>query len=262
VTADGTHVALHHRVDGDPTAPAVVLGPSIGTTLAMWEPQVEALAQRWRVVRFDTRGHGGSPVTKGPYTVEDLADDVLALVDELGVDQFAYAGNSLGGTIGQQLAADHPDRVRSLVLCCTAAKIGESTGWHERAERVRAEGTDWLVDVSRDRWFHPDFQARSPQQVDALLTGLRETPVEGYAACCEALAEFDGRSRLEEIQAPTLVVAGESDPATPPDRGAEMTDGIPDSELLVVARAAHLAGVERPDVVTPAIVRHLERTAP
>jgi 3-oxoadipate enol-lactonase len=262
VTADGTHVALHHRVAGDPTAPAVVLGPSIGTTLAMWEPQVEALAQRWRVVRFDTRGHGGSPVTKGPYTVEDLADDVLALVDELGVDQFAYAGNSLGGTIGQQLAADHPDRVRSLVLCCTAAKIGESTGWHERAERVRAEGTDWLVDVSRDRWFHPDFQARSPQQVDALLTGLRETPVEGYAACCEALAEFDGRSRLEEIQAPTLVVAGESDPATPPDLGAEMTDGIPDSELLVVARAAHLAGVERPDVVTPAIVRHLERTAP
>jgi len=262
VSVDGTHVTLHHRVDGDPTAPAVVLGPSIGTRLAMWEPQVEALAQRWRVIRFDTRGHGGSPVPNGPYTVEDLAGDVVALLDELGVDQFAFAGNSLGGTIGQQLAVDHPDRVRSLVLCCTAAKLGESGSWHERAERVRTEGTDWLVAFTRDRWFHPDFQSTSPRQVDELLAGLRETPVEGYAGCCEALAEFDGRPRLDRIQAPTLVVSGEGDPATPPDQGAELAEGIPDSDLLVVPRAAHLAGVERPDVVTPAIVDHLERTCP
>jgi 3-oxoadipate enol-lactonase len=260
VRVDGTDVRLHHRVEGDPTAPAVVLGPSIGTRLQMWEPQVPELARRWRVIRFDTRGHGGSPVPAGPYTVEELAADVLALADELGVDQFAFAGNSLGGTIGQQLAADHPDRVRALVLCCTAAKLGESSSWHERAGRVRAEGTDWLVDFTRDRWFHRDFQTTAPQQVDDLLTGLRETPVEGYAACCEALAEFDGRPRLEEIQAPTLVVAGEDDPATPPDLAVEMAEGIPNSDLLVVPRAAHLAGVERPDVVTPAIVEHLTRS--
>lgn len=260
--AAAAHVALHHRVDGDPTAPAVVMGPSIGTTVRMWEPQVPALAERWRVIRFDTRGHGGSPVPDGPYTVEDLAGDVLALLDELGVDQFAYAGNSLGGTIGQQLAADHPDRVRSLVLCCTAAKIADSRTWYERAERVRTEGTGWLVDFSRDRWFHPDFQASSPEQVDALLAGLRDTPVEGYAACCEALAEFDGRARLDAILAPTLVVSGEGDPATPPARGEEMAAGIPDSDLLVVPNAAHMAGVERPEVVTPAIVGHLERTCP
>jgi 3-oxoadipate enol-lactonase len=255
-------VRLHHRVDGDPTAPAVVLGPSIGTGLAMWDPQVPALAELWRVIRFDTRGHGGSDVPNGPYTVAALAHDVLALVDDLGIDQFAYGGVSLGGAIGQQLAADQPDRVRSLVLCCTAARFGEPSGWHDRAARVRAEGTDWLLDAARDRWFTPGFSERAPAEEQRLLTMLRETPPEGYAGCCEALADFDARARLSEIEAPTLVVAGEDDPATPPDLAAELADGIRDSKLLVVPRSAHLANVEQADVVTPVIVEHLRRTCP
>jgi 3-oxoadipate enol-lactonase len=255
-------VRLHHRVDGDPTAPAVVLGSSIGTTLAMWDPQVEALAEHWRVIRFDTRGHGGSEVPDGPYSAEGLAADVLALVDELGVDRFAYGGVSLGGLIGQQLAIDQPDRVRSLVLCCTAARFGEPDGWHERAARVRTEGTGWLVDFSRDRWFTEQFSARSPEQVERLLSMLRETAPEGYAGCCEALAGFDSRPRLEDIEASTLVVAGEGDPATPPAMAEDLSEGIPDAELLVVPQSAHLASVEQAAVVTPAIVDHLRRTAP
>jgi 3-oxoadipate enol-lactonase len=255
-------VRLHHQVDGDLTAPALVLGPSVGTGLGMWDAQVPALAEHWRVIRFDTRGHGRSPVPDGPYTVADLAEDVLALVDGLGVDQFAYGGLSLGGAIGQQLAADEPDRIRSLVLCCTAARFGEPSGWHERASRVRAEGTGWLVDASRGRWFTPEFPDRAPAEAERLLSMLRETPPEGYAGCCEALAEFDGRPRLGEIQAPTLVVSGEHDPATPPDLGAELAERIGDSDLLVVPRSAHLANVEQAEVVTPAIVDHLRRTSP
>jgi 3-oxoadipate enol-lactonase len=259
---DDAPARLHHRVDGDPTAPTVVLGPSLGTALGMWDPQVDALAQRWRVVRFDTRGHGGSPVPDGPYSVEGLARDVVALLDELGVDQFAYGGLSLGGAIGQQLAVEQPDRVRSLVLCCTAARFGEPDGWQERAARVRAEGTDWLVEPTRGRWFTEDFRERSPQQVERLLSMLRDTPSEGYAGCCDALGGFDSHDRLREIKAPTLVVAGEDDPATPPALSSDLATAIADATLLVVPRAAHLASVEQAARVTPAIVEHLERTCP
>jgi 3-oxoadipate enol-lactonase len=255
-------VRLHHEIDGDPTAPAVVLGPSLGTGLDMWASQVEALTQRWRVVRFDPRGHGGSPVPVGPYSVEGLAADVVALVDELGIDQFAYCGLSLGGAIGQQLALTQPDRVRSLVLCCTAARFGEPEGWHERATRVRAEGTEWLVDTTRERWFTEDFRSREPQQTQRLLAMLRDTPSEGYAGCCDALAEFDTRDALVEIKAPTLVIAGESDPATPPALAEELTEGIEDASLLMLSPAAHLATVERAEPATRAIVEHLERTCP
>lgn len=255
-------VRVHHRVDGDPTAPALVLGPSIGTELTMWDAQVPALTEHWRVIRFDTRGHGGSDVPDGPYTVADLAADVLALVDDLGVDRFAYGGVSLGGAIGQQLAADRPDRLWSLVLCCTAARFGDPSGWHERASRVRAEGTGWLVDPARGRWFTRDYRDRAPAEVERLLTMLRQTPPEGYAGCCEALADFDGRGLLKRVEAPTLVVAGDDDPATPPDLAAELAGGIGDSRLHVVPDAAHLANVERADAVTPVIVEHLRRTCP
>lgn len=255
-------VRLHHRVDGDPTAPPVVMGTSVGTRLAMWDPQVEALARRWRVIRFDTRGHGASPVPDGPYSVVELAGDVIALLDHLGVDRFAYCGLSLGGAIGQQLAVDHPDRMRSLVLCCTATRFGAPAEWRARADRVRAEGTDWLVETTREKWFTPGFSAHSPGQADRLLAMLRETPPEGYAGCCEALAEFDSRARLKEVGTPALVVAGEDDPVTPPDAAAELADAIPGAELLRVPGAAHLASVEQPDAVTRAFVDHLTRTCP
>ena len=253
-------VELHHLDTGPVDAPVVVLGSSLGTDLHMWDPQVQALRRRWRVVAFDARGHGGSPRSDDTTTVDGLADDVLALLDGLGVDGFAYCGLSLGGAIGQILAAKVPERVRALVLCCTSARFCEGAeAWRERAARVRSEGMDWLVEASRERWFAPGFGEREPAEANRLLSMLPATSPGGYAACCDALAAFDGRPLLAQITAPTLVIAGEDDPATPVAMAEEIASGIKDAELLVVHGAAHLASAERPDEVTEAIAAHLER---
>ncbi|HLN77542.1 MAG TPA: 3-oxoadipate enol-lactonase [Nocardioidaceae bacterium] len=253
-------VALHHVVTGIEDAPVVVLGSSLGTDLHMWDPQTRALSRRWRVVAFDARGHGGSPCSDGPTTLDALAEDVLALLDHLGVGSFAYCGLSLGGAIGQVLAARVPDRVRALVLCCTSARFCEGAeAWRERAARVRSEGMDWLVAPSRERWFAPGFSERQPAEADRLLSMLPATSPQGYAACCDALAAFDGRPLLPQITAPTLVVAGVDDPATPVEMAEELASGIKDAELLVVPGASHLASAERPDEVTEAIAAHLDR---
>lgn len=256
-TTGGDPVRLHHRVDGDPTAPALVLGHAIGLALDLWDPQVQALTEHWRVIRLDTRGHGGSPVPVGAYSIAGLADDVLALADDLGIDQFAYCGVSLGGAIGQQLAADEPDRIRSLVLCCTAPYFGGHTDWRDREQRVRAEGTEWLLTTSQARWFTPGFREREPEQVERMLDVLRRTSPEGYASCCAALTAFDSRGWLDKITAPTLVVSAAHDPATPPELGEELAAGIDGAVLHLVRDAAHLANIEQPDEVSAAIVKHL-----
>ncbi|MEU7886607.1 3-oxoadipate enol-lactonase [Microbispora bryophytorum] len=246
---------LHHRFDGPPDAPVVVLGPSLGTTLDLWEPQLPALTRTWRALRYDLPGHGGSPAASGPtrdLTVDDLADGVLALLDRAGLESVSYAGVSLGGAVGTTLALRAPDRVASLVLCCTSARFGTAESWHERAALVRAEGTKPLAEVTRRRWFTAGFP-----HAERYLDMLRDADPEGYAACCDALAIFDVRDRLGEVRAPALVIAGAEDPATPPAHAEVLAGGIPDAELLVVPRAAHLATAERPDVVNDAITRHL-----
>ncbi|MEU7879103.1 3-oxoadipate enol-lactonase [Microbispora bryophytorum] len=247
---------LHHRFDGPPDAPVVVLGPSLGTTLDLWEPQLPALTRTWRVLRYDLPGHGGSPAASGltadDLTVDDLAAGVLALLDRHGLDTVAYGGVSLGGAVGTTLALRAPDRVASLVLCCTSARFGTAESWHERAALVRAEGTKPLAEATRRRWFTAGFP-----DAERFLDMLRDAGPEGYAACCDALAIFDVRDRLGEVRAPALVIAGAEDPATPPAHAEVLAGGIPDAELLVVPRAAHLATAERPDVVNEAITRHL-----
>jgi 3-oxoadipate enol-lactonase len=262
-------VPLRHRLDGPPDAPVVVLGPSLGTALEMWNAQVPALTDRWRVLRYDLRGHsesatprghGGAAVPRGPYTVAGLAGDVLALLDDLGLDRVAYCGISLGGAVGLWLAVHHPERLTGLVLCCTAAQFGDPAGWHERAALVRAAGTEPLVGPATGRWFTASFPSAAPAEVARVLSMLRRTPREGYAACCEALADFDIRARLGEIPVPTLVIAGAEDPATPVEMAQELADGIPCAELVVIPGAAHLANVEQPAAVTAAIRGYLERT--
>ncbi|MBO4274020.1 3-oxoadipate enol-lactonase [Microbispora triticiradicis] len=245
----------HHRFDGPPDAPVVVLGPSLGTTLDLWEPQLAALTRTSRVLRYELPGHGGSPAVSG-FTVDDLAAGVLALLDRHDHGRFSYAGVSLGGAVGTTLALRAPDRVASLVLCCTSARFGTPESWRERAALVRAEGTGPLVETTRSRWFTAGFPGAG-----RYLDMLRGADPEGYAACCDALAAFDVRDRLGEVRAPTLVVAGAEDPATPPAHAEVLAEGIPDATLLVVPGAAHLATAERPDVVTEAIVRHLTTTS-
>lgn len=260
-TPDPTPAArLRYRVDGPADAPLCVLGPSLGTALELWDPQVPELARDWQVLRYDPRGHGGSATPPGPYTVGELATDVLALLDGLGVDRFAYCGLSLGGAVGSWLALHHPHRVSSLVLCCTAAKFGEAQTWHDRAGQVRAEGIEWLVGPSTERWFTSAFPAAAPDEVERLLAMLRATDPEGYAGCCEALGDFDIRDRLGDLDVPTRVVAGGSDPATPVPVMRELAHGIPGADFVVVPEAAHLANVEQPAAVTRAIVEHFQRT--
>jgi 3-oxoadipate enol-lactonase len=246
-------VALHVVQDGSPDAPVLVLGPSLGTDLGLFDTQARDLADRYRVIRYDLRGHGGSPVVAGPYTVADLADDVRYLLDELGVGRFAYAGVSLGGAIGLQLAVTLPHRVSRLAVMASAARFPDPPSWKARAERVRAEGTEFLVPSRIGAWVTPGFAESHPTETERLLGMLRSTPREGYAACCETIESFDVRDRLSEITAPALVIAGADDPATPLDTVRLIADGIPDARFVVVPRASHLLNAEQPEVVSAEI---------
>lgn len=250
---------LSFRQDGDPAAPALIMGSSIGTTHHIWDPQVPALARRWRVIRFNARGHGGSPAPAGPYSIADLASDVIELADHLGVERFAYCGLAMGGAIGQQLALDHRDRVRRLVLCCTAAWMGGPEPWLDRAKRVRAAGTDWLVEASRHRWFRTG--ADIPTGGRRALEAQRDVDPEGYAACCEALADHDLRERIGSIAAPTAVIAGADDVTVPAPMTDLLAERIPGASLTVIPAAAHIVSLEQPDAVLSAITAHLSPPA-
>ncbi|GAB6899662.1 3-oxoadipate enol-lactonase [Kineosporia succinea] len=247
---------INFVVDGDAQAPVLVLGSSIGTSHHLWDPQLPGLVQNFRVVRYDLPGHGDSPAPTGPYSVAGLAAEVLAGLDRLGIETFAWCGLSMGGAIGQRIALDHPTRMSGLVLVCTSATFGDSPGpWHERAARVRAEGTGFLPELSRDRWFVLDEPV--PPHGRELLQALSTIDPEGYAGCCEALAGFDSRAELPALRVPTRVVAGSDDPATPPAMARELIEGIPGADLVVIPHAAHLANVEQPAAVLQAMRGHL-----
>ncbi|MER7875092.1 3-oxoadipate enol-lactonase [Streptomyces solisilvae] len=249
----------HHDLSGPPTAPPLILGPSIGTSLAVWEPQLPALTRTHRVLRWDLPGHGGSPAallpSDGSATIGDLAALVLRLADEQGWERFAYAGVSIGGAVGLHLAVHHPERLTSLAVVCSSARFGDPAAWRERAALVRAEGTEAMVASRPGTWFSHGF-AHTPVGA-ALIEDLRATDRAGYAACCDALAAYDITADLERIAVPTLVVAGRDDPATPPAHARRIADAVPGASLLEVAGAAHLAGVERPEPVTAALLAHL-----
>jgi 3-oxoadipate enol-lactonase len=252
-------VALAHLDEGPPDAPAVLLAPSLGTTWEMWDDVAASLAGDYRVVRFDTRGHGRSPVPAGPYTVVDLASDVEALADSLGVAQFALVGLSLGGAIGQQLAITSPSRVTAAVLCCTVPVFGDPTGWLERAALVRASGMSVLAEATKGRWFNERFRAEHPEEVDRMIAMITSVDPEGYASCCEALAGFDVRDQLGRIAAPTRIVAGADDPVATVPACGQMSASIPGSDLVVIDDASHIANVAQPEEFLRAVTEHLEK---
>lgn len=250
-------MSLHHSVGGHRDAPALVLGSSLGTTREMWEPQAAPLAERFRVVRYDRRGHGRSPVVAGPTTLDDLGADVLALLDDLDLERVSFVGLSLGGLEGMWLALHAPERIDRLVLACTAASFPPRENWVERAFAVRASGVGAVADAVLARWFGPVFRETRPDVVSHFEGMLRTTPPEGYAACCEVLAEANLAPQLGAITAPTLVLTGSDDPAVPPARGAELAAAIPGAEHVVIEGAAHIANVEQPEAFTAAVLRHL-----
>ncbi|MEO3752014.1 4-carboxymuconolactone decarboxylase [Streptomyces sp. B6B3] len=250
----------HHRTDGPTDGVPLILGPSLGTSLAVWEPQLAGLTVRHRVLRFDLPGHGGSRAVPAPADgVAGMAELVLRLADAAGWERFRYAGISFGGAIGLQLAARHPDRIASLAVLCSSAHFGDPAAWRQRAATVADRGTEALVPSRPGTWFAPGFE-RTPRGA-ALVADLRATDDAGYAACCLALAAFELRAEdLAGISAPTLVVAGRDDPATPPAHARELADGIPDAGLTEIPHAAHLANVERPEPVSAALLAHLDAT--
>lgn len=248
---------LGYDLTGPADAPVLVLGGSLGTTRRMWQPQLRALAGHFRVLRYDHRGHGRSPVSPGPYTVPGLGEDVLYLLDHLGVTRCHYAGLSLGGMVGMWLAATAPARVDRLALLCTAAHLPPADAWLARARQVRTGGMGSVTASVTARWFTPAYRVRAPAEVAAFSTALDATPAEGYAGCCEAIAAMDLRPLLPRIAAPTLVIAGADDPATTPREAAAIAGAVAGARLVVVPDAAHLASVEQAAVVTGLLLDHL-----
>jgi len=249
-------VEVHHLVEGPPGGPVLVLSNSLGSTLDMWEPQVAVLANEFRVVRYDLRGHGRSPVPPPPYDLSDLGADLLALLDGLGVERAHLAGLSIGAMVSMWVAAHAPDRVDRLVLCCTSPRFAPPAAWFERAALVRAEGTGAVADLVVGRWFTPGFARREPAVVTRMREMIATTPPEGYAACCEAVGTADLRATLGDIRADTLVVSGARDPSMPQGDARLLAEGIPRCRAATVD-AAHLANVERPEEVTALIREHL-----
>ncbi len=250
------------RLGGRPDLPLLVLGPSLGTTAqGLWSAAAAHLARDFQVVAWDLPGHGTNrAVPAEPVSIADLAAGVLTLVEGMShglhAPEFHYAGDSVGGAVGLQLLLDAPERVASATLLCTGARIGVPAGWQDRAGTVRASGTSAVLESSAQRWFAPEFLEREPERASALLHALREVDAAGYAAVCGALADFDVRDRLPEIDVPVLAVAGAHDVATPPERLREIAEGVGRGRLVVLDDVAHLAPAEAPERVAVLVREH------
>jgi 3-oxoadipate enol-lactonase len=241
--------SLAAELDPAADAPVLVLGNSMGTTAAVWEPQLAQFRRHFRLLRYEYPGHGGSAAPPGPYTVGELGAAVLGLLDEHGIGRARYCGISLGGMVGMWLAANAPDRIDARAVCCTSAYLPPAPFWAGRAQQARAEGTGPIAEQVVSRWFTPEFAAREPDVPASFVAGLAQVAAEGYAGCCEAIGAMDLRPSLPAITAPTLVIAGAEDPATPPWHGAVIASAIPGARLAVVRGAAHLASVSAPGQV-------------
>ncbi|MNB66803.1 3-oxoadipate enol-lactonase 2 [compost metagenome] len=233
---------IEFRLDGPEGAPLLVLSNSLGTTWAMWQAQIPALTQHFRVLRYNTRGHGRSAVGQQPVTLERLGQDVIALLDHLDVERACFCGISLGGMTGMWLNRHAPERFQRIVVANTAARIGQEAGWRERAATVREQGMDPVAQSAADRWFTPAFRQNNPEVVYPLIEQLAATPAEGYAACCDALAMADLRDELTQMPRPMLVIAGESDPVTTSRDAEAIVVDAPHAHYLVLP-ASHLSNV-------------------
>lgn len=250
-------VEVAYTASGPQDAPVVVLSNSLGAARGMWDPQVPGLAERFRVVTYDARGHGDSPAPAGPYTLDDLVDDLVALLDEVGAERAHVAGLSLGGMTAMRLAVREPKRLDRLALLCTSARP-DPQPFLDRAAAVRSGGTAPLAPTVAARWLTPEYAADHPDLVAKLEAMIAGADDEGYANCAEVVASVDLVDDLARVTAPTLVVAGEQDLALPPTHQQLIADSIPGAELITVSPGAHLANLEQPLEVTGALLGHFD----
>jgi 3-oxoadipate enol-lactonase len=252
---DGCKIAF--RLDGAEDAPVLLLSNSLGTKMAMWEPQMAAFTTRYRVLRYDIRGHGASDTPDGAYSLDRLGRDVIALLDALGIAQVDYCGLSLGGMVGQWLGIREPARLRRLILANTSAFMGPPGAWDDRIALVRREGMAPVSQASVERWFTPDFRAGDgADAIAAIEVMLLDIDPRGYAGCCAAIRDMDMRRTVARIDVPTLVIGGTLDPATPPPHSEALATAI-DGARLIMLPAAHLSSVERPDEFSAACLDFL-----
>ncbi|TCC32381.1 alpha/beta fold hydrolase [Kribbella sindirgiensis] len=244
---------LNYVETGPADAPVVLLGSSLGANQGMWAPQIDVLAQRFRVIAFDHRGHGGSDVPPGPYTIDDLGGDVVELLDTLEVEQASYVGISLGGAVGLWIAQNAPERLHRLVAICPPSNLAANPQpWIDRAAQVRSEGTQAITDATLGRWFLPEFK-----DTDPVRQMLLDCPAEGYAACCEALSTTNLLPKLADITAPVLLITTDSDTSVPPETVVPLASQIPGAHLEIIENAAHLVTYSHPDVINPLLLAHL-----
>ncbi len=242
-------ITVHYHLAGPPGAPVVLLANSIGTSLHIWDRPAAALAERFRVLRYDMRGHGLTDATPAPYSIDRLAGDALALLDALEIGRAHVCGLSIGGMVAQRLAAGAPGRVASLVLCGTASRIGPPALWDERIAAIRAGGLAAIADGVLARWFTPAFRAGQPVRLSGYANMLVRTPAEGYIGCAMAIRDADLGADAGRIACPTLVLAGDQDQATPPEWGRALADAIPGARFALLPGAAHIPPVEQPDAL-------------
>jgi 3-oxoadipate enol-lactonase len=237
---------IHYVLEGQSGSPVLVFSNSLGANYSMWDPQAREFHKKFRVLRFDTRGHGQSSSTPGPYSIEWLAKDVIALLDALDLDRVNFCGLSMGGMTGMWLALNAPGRLNKLVLCNTGAKIGTAEGWNARIGAVQKGGLKSVAAAILERWFTPAFRSKVPETMANVLKMLEETDPDGYVACCAAVRDFDCREQLKKIRTPTLVIAGAHDSATPAADGRFLAQLIPGARYAEL-NAAHLSNIEDQD---------------
>lgn len=256
-TAKINGIDLYYEISGREDGPPILFSNSLASTLHMWDPQMPAFERHYRVIRYDSRGHGKSEAPAGAYSIETLVEDAVGLLDHLGIDRTDYCGLSKGGMVGQRLATLHPERVDRLVLCDTACYMGPPEMWEGRIETAEADGMAGVVDATIMRWFTEAFQKRDPEAVDKVRQMILNTPVAGFVGCCRAIQGMDQRETIQAITAPTLVVVGADDPGTTPDAAREIHKRIKGSKLEILPDAAHLSNIEQPDLFDAAVLGFL-----
>ena len=258
ITVNG--ISVNYTLEGPASGPVITMSNSLASNLSMWDPQLPVLTSRYRVLRYDTRGHGGTDAPAGPYSLDELTEDVRALLLALGIARTHFVGLSMGGMIGQIMAFKYPQMLQSVVLCDTMSRVPTEAKpmWDERVHTAETHGMEPLVETTIARWFTEPFRQKGSPVLDRVRTMIRTTPPRGYAGCCHAIAALNLTDHLRAITLPTLIIVGEDDPGTPVAASRVIHEQIKGSELVILKSAAHLSNLEQPEAFHQALTAFLQ----